>query len=224
MQNIKLLLILAFLAFIEPVFAQTDSTVIKVDSTFRNPRARTNPRDTIKSVSKKSTAIKKNENAVVKDSARLALEKMPRKAMIRSIIFPGLGQLYNKRWWKLPLVYGGFFSIWLVYDFNQRYYKEYLSEVQYRTLHNQEATPKYAAYRYEAIVNAKDYYRRNRDLSILGGVAFYAIQVIDAYVDAKLFRYDISDELSLKVIPSFQTQSIYNAYAPVPSLKIRLSL
>jgi hypothetical protein len=84
--------------------------------------------------------------------------------------------------------------------------------------------PKYVNADVEGIIRAKDYYRRNRDLSILAAFAFHAFQVIDAYVDAKFFRYDIGDELTLKVVPSFQPQSIYNAYTPVPTLKLQLSL
>lgn len=166
-------------------------------------------------------------NGVVKDSARLAIEAMPRIAARRSAILPGLGQLYNKRWWKVPLVYGGFVGIGLVYEFNQRYYKMFLREAQFRQEDRTKANPAWAVYTDEGIIGLKDDYRRSRDLSILAGVAFYAVQIIDAYIDAKFFRFDVSDDLSMRVTPLIQPGQIYNAAnpaAPAIGFKVRLSL
>jgi hypothetical protein len=170
-------------------------------------------------------APKKTE--VVKDSARLAIEEMPRIAARRSAILPGLGQIYNKRWWKVPLVYGGFFGIGLVYEFNQRNYKIFLKEAQFRQENPGETqNPLYAPYTTEGIINIKDAYRRNRDLSILGGLGFYAINIIDAYIDAKFFRFDLSDELSIQVKPSVnQTLPVHaSASGTAVGLKLKISL
>lgn len=166
-------------------------------------------------------------DGVVKDSARLAIEAMPGIALRRSAILPGLGQIYNKRWWKVPLVYGGFVGIGLVYEFNQRQYKIFLTEAQYRQEDPGKANPAWKAYTNEGIIGVKDDYRRTRDLSILAGVAFYAVQIIDAYIDAKFFRFDVSDDLSLKIDPFIQPTQIYNASSPVATtvgFKVRLSL
>jgi hypothetical protein len=167
-------------------------------------------------------------NGVVKDSARLVIEAMPGIAARRSAILPGLGQIYNKRWWKVPLVYGGYVGIGLVYEFNQRYYKIFLKEAQYRAEDPDKANPLWKGrYRDEDIIGVKDGYRRNRDLSILAGIAFHAIQVIDAYIDAKFFRFDVSNDLSLKVDPFVQPGQIYNAFSPAtPTIgfKVKLSL
>ncbi len=166
-------------------------------------------------------------NGVVKDSARLAVEARPRIAARRSAIVPGLGQIYNKRWWKVPLVYGGFVGIGLVYEFNQRYYKIFLKEAQYRQDDPDKANPDWATYSNEGIIGIKDDYRRSRDLSILAGVAFYAVQIIDAYVDAKFFRFDVSNDLSLKIEPLVQPGTIYNALAPSKAtigVNVKLSL
>ena len=164
---------------------------------------------------------------VVKDSARLAIEAMPGNAARRSAIVPGLGQIYNKRWWKVPLVYGGFVGIGLVYEFNQRQYKIFLTEAQYRQEDPAKANPAWKAYTNEGIIGVKDDYRRIRDLSILAGVAFYAVQIIDAYIDAKFFRFDVSDDLSLKIDPFIHPTQIYNASSPSATtvgFKVRLSL
>ena len=152
---------------------------------------------------------------------------MTRRATMESAMLPGLGQIYNKRWWKVPLVYGGFVGIGLVYEFNQRYYKIFLMEAQYRELNpGKTENPLFAGYTNQGIITIKDSYRRNRDLSILAGLGFYAINIIDAYIDSKFFRFDISDELSLRVNPSVQ-QPVYihsSAIAPVAGIKISLSL
>lgn len=178
--------------------------------------------------SKRDTSIIAPKKAeVVKDSARLAIEAMPRIAARRSAILPGLGQIYNKRWWKVPLVYGGFFGIGLVYEFNQRNYKIFLKEAQFRQENpGKTQNPLYAPYTTEGIINIKDAYRRNRDLSILGGLGFYAINVIDAYIDAKFFRFDLSDELSIQVKPSVvQTLPVHaSASGTAVGLKLKISL
>ncbi len=163
--------------------------------------------------------------AVVKDSARLVLESLPRKAAIKSAILPGLGQIANRRWWKVPLIYGGFIGLGIVFEFNQRNYKVFLEEAQYRELNpGKTKDPRFAPYSNSGIISIKDSYRRNRDLTILAGLGFYAINIIDAYVDAKFFRFDISDELSLKVDPVIQQGDYINASAGKPAVGIKLSL
>ncbi|MFA6945220.1 MAG: DUF5683 domain-containing protein [Pedobacter sp.] len=171
------------------------------------------------------TTVKKE--TIVKDSARLAIEAMPRRAAMKSLMLPGLGQIYNKRWWKVPLVYGGFLGIGLVFEFNQRNYKVFLKEAQFRELNpGKTQNPLYSGYTNEGIIAIKDAYRRDRDLSVLAGLGFYAITIIDAYVDAKFFRFDISDELSLQVKPSVsQTMPVHtSAFSPAVGLKLKLSL
>lgn len=173
---------------------------------------------------KKQQKSQKASDAIVKDSARLAIEAMPRIAAKRSAIVPGLGQIYNKRWWKVPLVYGGFVGIGLVYEFNQRQYKIFLREAQYRQEDPKKANPLWKPYTNDGIIRIKDDYRRTRDLSLLAGVAFYAVQIIDAYIDAKFFRFDVSNDLSLKVDPFIQSGQIYNASAPTIGFRVKLSL
>jgi hypothetical protein len=208
-------LFFAGLALTLPAYAQTDSTAIKVDSSFIKPGTKPKKADTIRRTVEKPV--------IFKDSARIAIEKMPRQAAIRSAILPGLGQIHNKRWWKVPFIYGGFFAIGLAYDFNQRYYKEFLGEVQYRAEHNHEAkNPKYAGYSFEGMVAVKDSYRRNRDLSILGFVGMHAINIIDAYIDAKFFRFDISNDLSFRIDPSWQ--QTYSYASQIYLIKINLAL
>jgi hypothetical protein len=162
----------------------------------------------------------------VKDSLRLVVEKMPKKAAWGSAIVPGLGQVYNKRWWKVPLIYGGFAAFIVSYQDNNKQYHIFLKEVQYRLANDYKPqNPAYAAYSFDGLVRIKDNYLRNKELSIIGGVVVYAVNIIDAYVDAKFFRFDISENLSLQLKPTLQTNpGGLNAYAPQPGLKLSLSL
>lgn len=206
--TLKILSGFIFLCFL----TQTDAYSQKISG------SNSGRRDTSKAVQK---------TPAVKDSARLALEAMTRRAAMKSAMLPGLGQIYNKRWWKVPLVYGGFVGIGLVFEFNQRNYKTFLKEAQYRELNpGKTENLLFARLTNEGIISIKDSYRRNRDLSVLGGIGFYAINIIDAYVDAKFFRFDISDDLSLKISPSVnQAATVHaSAFAPVLGLKVKLSL
>ena len=216
----QILISFFFLLGCQAVLAQNADTIPKAVAT---PIV-----DTIKRSEK---IVPKKTDAPVKDSARLALEKMPRTAALRSAMLPGLGQIINRRWWKVPLVYGGFVGIGLVYEFNHRYYKIFLKEAQIREFNNtapdnlkKSGNPLYARIPPSGIITIKDGYRRNRDLSILGGVAFYAINIIDAYIDAKFFRFDISDDLTLRVKPTFQRSPVNAQTAPAPGIKFILSL
>ena len=205
--RIRILLFLLFIAFGLPVVAQQQA-----DSTLN---------------SRKSRKEKKQEaqDSVVKDSARLAVEKLPGRAARASAILPGLGQIQNKRWWKLPLIYGGFTAFVMSYQDNNKQYHTFLKEVQYRLANQyQPQNPDYAAYSFEGIVKIKDNFRRNKELSIIGGVVLYAVNIIDAYVDAKFFRFDISENLSLQVRPGLQNQPMFNAFHPAPAITIKLGL
>jgi len=183
------------------------------------------PTDT--NVKKRKKKVKEEEPYVYKDSARLALEKMPKTAVRRSAILPGWGQLsVNKKWWKVPIIYGGVAGLIYSYDVAQSGYKEMLAEAQYRLLNNnQYLNEKYAAANQEWIIQAKDFYRRNRDLTILLGVGLYALNLIDAYVDAKMFRYDMADDLSFKINPLIeQPIGIYANRMPVFGLKMSVTI
>lgn len=208
-------------------FSQTDSSVVVVDSTLRNPDAKRNPifnapKDTSANL-KVATPVK---SEVFKDSARLALEAMPGRAIRRSAVLPGWGQVTNGRWWKVPIIYGGFIGLGLAIDFNQKYYRKFIRELQFRDeFPDKTSDPDLVRITdQQGLIQYKDYYRRNRDLSVLAAVGLYAINIIDAYVDAKFFRFDISDELGFKIQPSL-IPSVSHAYiSPVPAIKIQLML
>lgn len=170
--------------------------------------------------------VKAQEPVIFKDSTRLALEAMPRIAVRRSAIIPGWGQLTNKRWWKVPVIYGGIAGLVYSYDVAVTGYKEFLEEAQYRAVNNDiPLNEKYEKVNTEKIIQAKDFYRRNRDLTILLSVGLYALNLIDAYVDAKMFRYNMDDDLSFRIQPLIeQPMGAFVNRAPVFGLKMAVTI
>jgi hypothetical protein len=160
----------------------------------------------------------------------------PHKAVIRSLIIPGWGQLYNHRWWKVPIIYTGLGLLVDAIVFNNTYYNEFLALSKYREYGTTPApTAKYyadyVAYAdqpTQALYDAQDAYRRNRDLCILGVVGAWGIQAIDAYIDAKFIRsYSVDNFLSMKVSPSVLNQPTMALNTPgayIPGLKLTFTL
>ncbi len=139
----------------------------------------------------------------------------PRKAVIYSAIFPGLGQIYNRKYWKLPILYGGFVGFTYAITWNNGYYRDYLGAYQdimdddpnTNRWHNMlpyGRDPETTDIQWftDVLQQRKDYYRYYRDLSIIGTVALYLVAIVDAYVDAQLFDFDISPDLSMRVEPA----------------------
>lgn len=226
MHILKFFILTIALALTMPAFSQTDTLDAAADSASATGGARVRA-----TPARKDTTIvpldesKKAKSTVFKDSARLALEAMPGRAAWGSAMLPGLGQIRNGRWWKVPFIYAGLVSVGLAFEFNNRYYRDILKELQYRELNNQETRdPQYAPYDRSSLISAKDFYRRNRDLSILGFLGVHAINVIDAYVDAKFFRYDITDKLGFNVQPTLMPPLSFASVTPVPAIKFTISL
>jgi hypothetical protein len=158
----------------------------------------------------------------------------PRRAVLHSLMIPGWGQVYNRKWWKVPIVYGGLSSIAIAYIFNQRNYTENLAIARYRREgtvpgpddDHYDLYMQYARYGYsdQSINDAVRGYRRYRDLSALGFVAMWGIQIIDAYIDAKFIHsYTMDNNLSFRVTPQLMNQPIYAYSAPsayIPGLKV----
>ena len=140
----------------------------------------------------------------------------PKRALWLALVIPGGGQIYNRKYWKLPLVYGGFIGCMYAMNWNNTMYKDY-SQAYIDLMDNDPNTQSYNQFlhlgmkittdadkkRYQDIFRKrKDKYRRWRDLSFFVMLGVYALSVIDAYVDAELSVFDISDDLSLKVEPT----------------------
>jgi hypothetical protein len=160
----------------------------------------------------------------------------PHRAVMRSLIVPGWGQVYNHKIWKVPLVYGGLIGFGWAYVYNANNYRLFLALSKYRN-HLIKPGPndpyyfeynQYSVFGDQAIYNAKDGYRRDRDLCILGFVAFWGINTIDAYIDAKLIHsYTLDNNFTMRIAPDFISQPVYAQSSPIsyiPGIKITFTL
>ena len=139
----------------------------------------------------------------------------PQRALWLALVIPGGGQIYNRKYWKLPIVYGGFLGCFYALTWNNMMYKDY-SQAYLDIMDDDPTTASYEKFlhlgrqiddsnreRYKTIFKSrKDKYRRWRDMSLFVMVGIYALAVVDAYVDAELSVFDISKDLSLKVQPA----------------------
>lgn len=144
---------------------------------------------------------------------------IPHKASMYSAIIPGLGQAYNGKYWKIPIIYGGFAGLGAMVVFYDKNYNRYKTAYQYRTDGNPNTIDEFAGdsrYTPEILTSFKDFHRRNRDRSVIFMFAFYALNIIDATVDAHFLNFDVGEDLSLRISPegqpflpgsSFQTQN-----------------
>lgn len=147
----------------------------------------------------------------------------PKKATIYSAVLPGLGQAYNKKYWKIPIIYGGFGTIAFITRENTIEYRRFLEA--YRYVANNETypidNPYVDRYNQQQLLSGKNLYRRNVEVGyILGGV-LYILNIIDASVDAHLFYYDVSESLTLKVEPSLLYEPLANRNRAGISLTLR---
>jgi len=146
----------------------------------------------------------------------------PIRATMYAAAFPGLGQIYNRKYWKLPFVYGGFGALGYAVVFNSSSYNKSIEAYQdfsdddpntnsYTTLpwlssydpseYDPDTNPGTYSWVKTNLQNSVDYFRRYRDLSYIGIAAWYLVTIIDANVDASLFDYDISDDLKASITP-----------------------
>ena len=126
----------------------------------------------------------------------------PRKAAILSSTLPGLGQIYNKKYWKIPIIYAGLLTSAYYINDNNVQYKLYKDAYLKRLDNNPDNDNFVGEYSSSDLLILKDFYRRNREVSILCFVGTYIINILDASVDAHLFDYDISEDISLQMTPT----------------------
>jgi len=129
--------------------------------------------------------------------------KSPKKAAILSAIIPGAGQIYTKRYWKIPIIYGGLItSAYYINDNNEKYkmYKD--AALVSIDNNNSNQIVNGTTYSYSDLKTLKDHYRRNRELSYFSFVGVYILNIVDASVNAHLFSFDVSDDISLDIRPT----------------------
>lgn len=141
---------------------------------------------------KTDTILKSKETVKTNDIDPLT----PAKAAFYSAILPGLGQAYNKKYWKIPLVYGAMGTSLYLYVDNKKKYNEYRDAYKGRLAGNPD--PAYAYLSDKQLISAQEFYQRNASLSGLFVIGFYILNIIDANVDAALIQFNVNQSLSLQ--------------------------
>lgn len=183
-----------------PAIAQQDSLrpIAKTMDTLIRPIPATGSKDTVKVANK----------GVFTDSAYVPNSKLPhspRKAALYSAVVPGLGQAYNKEYWKIPLAYAAIGTCVYFFVDNMKTYKMYRDAYRLRVDGNpdtNDTSPDTAPYDTEALKGARDQFRQYVDYSVLFFVLAYGVNIIDATVFAHLRNFDMSDDLSMRVSPT----------------------
>lgn len=164
-----------------------------------------------------TTKVTPNVALVPSDSIQAALNKKiwtpnPVKATWLALVIPGGGQIYNRKYWKLPIIYGGFAGCAYALSWNNKMYKDYMQAYKDARDEKWESTsitdlipPGYNISHEQLttiLQKRKNLYRRYRDMSVFAFIGVYLISVIDAYVDAELSNFDISPDLSMRIEPA----------------------
>lgn len=206
------------------------SSVEKVDSSF-NDLTYSQNKDTLLQDNSKSKINNYNNKlykAVKRDWSKW--HPSPKKALWLSIVFPGAGQIYNRKYWKIPIFYGGLTGCIYAMIWNNQMYKDY-SRAYMDIMDNDPNTNSFneflhlgrkvteanKSYYQNVFKSRKDKYRRWRDLSIFSTIAVYLLSVIDAYVDASLSEFDISKDLTLRIFPTTINDNKNPYYKPYTS-------
>ena len=143
----------------------------------------------------------------------------PAKAVWFAALFPGGGQIYNRKYWKLPIVYGGFLGLVYGYNWNQNYCRTYQNAYRdivtdspnasylqfmpgYTTADKMDFAKRQKKYLTDTFKRKKDTYRNWRDYCVVGMLGVYLVSIVDAYVDAALYHFDVSPELDANNSPS----------------------
>ena len=194
--------ILSLLALCTNARAQEDSTAIKAE----------------KILTHEDSVQLQNSSVIVKKQKRnwATWRPDPKRALWMALVLPGAGQIYNRKFWKLPIFYGGIVGCVYAMSWNNQMYHDY-AQAYIDISDGNPATDSYNKFlhigttsineltdtRYKELFrNRKDRFRRWRDMSFFALVGVYALSVIDAYVDASLSEFDISNDLSLRVSPA----------------------
>ncbi len=218
----KALAILLLAVSLASVYAENDSVIMPTI-----PSATVIVRDSMQSAD--SAAVVPQKESLTLQSHELMWTPDPLRSTWLAVIVPGLGQIYNRSYWKLPIVYGGLMGCGFAIAWNGEKYDAY--KQAYRDILmdanniSSDPTRSYNAilpegYTIERMGGVSGYtsvlkdrqntYRRYRDISIVVGILVYALSIVDAYVDAQLFDFDISDDLSINIEP----QIYYNNQMP----------
>lgn len=204
-----------------------DSLIINADSLINENIAADSiaviNKENMEKLSGDTVSIMQMENANAPLPDKKVWTPNPTKATWLAVVFPGGGQIYNRKYWKLPIIYGGFAGCAYALNWNNNMYKDY-SQAYLDIMDKDPTTNSYLDLlrpgvvidentdtRYSAsLKKQKDYYRRYRDISVFAFIGVYLLSIIDAYVDAELSNFDITPDISMRVEPAVINNSYKN--------------
>ena len=162
---------------------------------------------------------KAQKERVKKEDEKLSiLPKDPKKATLLSAVLPGAGQVYNGKSWKVPILYAGILTDLYFVNYNHRRYESFRDALF--ALDKKEPN-QFPSLNRAALVRNVDYWRQNRDLTLLLLLGIYALNLVDANVDAHLSGFDISEDLALQVAPHLGTVSASNSMGVSLTLRFK---
>lgn len=163
-----------------------------------------------------------NDTATQTKKQKKAIYSSARKASIMSAVIPGLGQAYNKKYWKIPIIYAGLAGFGYMFLSNNKQFNDYRANVIAYNDNDSTTVPPFPAYSSDQSQTLKLQYRKNRDFAVIGFSLIYLINIIDANVDAHLKTFDVSDDLSIHLDPWQSTFKTSSGYKTATGLSIKL--
>ncbi len=154
-------------------------------------------------------SLRINDSLKTEKSKKKKVYSHARRATFMSVFLPGLGQAYNKKYWKIPIIYAGLGGFTYMYVFNNQEYTFYRENLQAITDGNP-STVNTTYYNQDQLKVLKDQYKKSRDLAIIGFFAIYALNIIDANVDGHLVSFDVSDNLGMQIDPWYNLSPGYS--------------
>lgn len=189
--------ILLFFFSLYSTFAQVKDSVVNTDSL--------------------RIVIPSNSNLKIK-----SVYHSPKKSALMSTIIPGLGQVYNKKYWKVPIIYAGVVGLAYSINGNHTKYIQYRTAYIYRIDEDPSTIDDFPKYSDENLNTLQKYYHRSRNLSVIGATLLYIMNIVDASVDAHMFTFDVGDDLSLNIHPALINNSAnLNNYTTGLSLNLK---
>ena len=181
------------------------------------------------------TAIAERADTLHVDS--IPKKHSPKKASLFSAIVPGAGQIYNKKYWKPPVIYAAFGGLTYLAVENWKTYQEFKEAFRIRNDNDPNSFDKYDidnpdfsgkdAFSYDGLNQAKNDYRRYFELTVIGITLVYILNVVDAAVDAHLFYFDVNDDLSLQFTPNISVHNqsaVYTGFSANLRIKTKVNL
>lgn len=145
---------------------------------------------------------------------------IPRRTLVYSLALPGMGQAYNRRWWKLPFVYGAVGGVVYAIDFNQKTYRRLRDALELKLQDKEHEFSGTTLDNANALRSNRDTYDRYTQLSYMSTILVYGVIAIEAFTDAHLQNFDISDDLSMSIAPSFELDPLQQR----PTVGVRIAI